>query len=102
VKLSFNYKSGSTLARRVFVINVQQPVSFLPDEDEMTFEVTAPDQIFAQEIVRRHLDGDASVLTFWIYSIREVVYQYRTGSIFIRPFMLEGKSVRFPYINGSI
>ena len=102
MKLSFNYKSGSTLARRVFIINVQQPVSFLPDEDEMTFEVTAPDQILAQEIVRRHLDGDACVLTFWIYAIREIVHQYRTGSVFVRPFMLEGKTVRFPYFNGRI
>lgn len=95
--LSFNYKRGSNLPRRTFIINVEQPVTFIPDEDEMVFEVTAPDQILAQEIVRRHLDGDQCVLTFWIYAIREVVYQYRTGVTFIRPFMLDGKSVRFPY-----
>lgn len=94
--LSFDYKSGSSLPRRTFIIDV-----LIDNSEYVQTTVIAPDQIFAQEIVRRNLIRDSRVTTFWTYAVREVVVNYRYET-FIRPFVLDGKSVRFPYFNGSI
>lgn len=94
--LTFNYRSGSSLPRRTFIVNV-----LIDGTENVQTEVIAPDQYFAQEIVRRDLTADPRVMSFWTYAIREVVKR-RDGVTFIRPFMLEGKSIRFPYFNGSM
>jgi len=90
--LSFPYLLRSTLPRRVFIVNYRAN-----DEDERSFTVTAPDHIFAQELVRRELTRDPFVSSFWTHTIREVHFNYRR-EVVIRPFMLDGISVRFPYM----
>lgn len=94
--LTFNYKSGSTLPRSTFIVDV-----LIDGTEHVQTTVIAPDQIFAQEIVRRDLTADPRVMSFWTYAIREVVTR-RDGVVFIRPFMLDGVSVRFPYFMGAM
>jgi len=97
MQLSYNYGPHTKLYRGTFIVNVQ--LSAFDKMTEAVYQVTAPDQIFAQEIVRRQLDPLNDCITFWTYAIREVVTK-RDGTTFIRPFMLNGHSVRFPYFNG--
>lgn len=94
--LTFNYRSGSSLPRRTFIVNV-----LIDGTEDVQTTVIAPDQIFAQEIVRRDLTADPRVMSFWTYAIREVVIN-RNHQPVIRPFMLDGVTVRFPYFNGRI
>lgn len=95
-RLIYNYNLLSTLQRRVFVIN-----SLINDEAEQVIEVTAPDQVYAQELVRRYNTNHATTTKFWTYAIREVT-RFRDGRVSLRPFMIDGHTVKFPYFNGGI
>jgi hypothetical protein len=99
LRLFYKYLGNSNLPRRTFIVNVQ--LSTFDTDNDVILEVIAPDQILAQEIVRRHFDRCRDSITFWTYAIREVVTK-RDGTVYVRPFMLEGKTVRFPYMNGVI
>lgn len=94
--LTFNYRPGSTIPRCTFIVDV-----LIDGTEHVQTTVIAPDQYLAQEIVRRDLTRDPRVMSFWTYAIREVVTR-RDGVVFIRPFMLDGVSVRFPYFMGRI
>lgn len=90
------YPVNSTLPQRTFIVNVEHPLSGEPDGDESVFQVIAPDDVMAQEVVRKRLVRSNDVITFWTYAIREIVQDYR-GAVYQRPFMLRGQTVRFPY-----
>lgn len=95
-RLIYNYNFLSTLQRRVFIIN-----TLINDETEQVLEVTAPDQVYAQELVRRYNTHSPLTVKFWTYAIREVA-RFRDGKVSLRPFMIDGHTVKFPYFNGGL
>jgi len=66
MKLTWRYKRGSKLPQRTFVVNVT--VNGEPD----LFEVTAPDALAAEQLVRQLLNDAPNVEAFRFDLIREV------------------------------
>ena len=74
VDLTFGYGSTSTLPRRTFIVNVTKTPVDSTSPVHVTFNVTAPDPLACEGIVRRRMWRDVDTYTTWTMTVvREVI-----------------------------